>query len=209
MVTGGFAAPMFRWYVIRTKPQSEYVAASALEEEGFEMFFPRVKSPKPRPGHADVPLFPGYLFLRCPEDERGWPSVHQLAGILGWVRFDGTIPSLSDEIIDDLAMRVASIDGSGGLWNRFRPGERVRVVDGKVDCLARVVEGASSPTDRVKVLMGFLGRQVAVRVPWGSVHGVPGEPRTARQSSGARRTRGRGRWIRGFGPRAAPTTDSA
>ena len=191
-----------RWYVIRTKPQCEYIASDGLERRGLESFLPCVQTPRPRHGHSDLPLFPGYLFLRCDPEKHGWPSIHMLKGVLGWVRFGTEVPSVADQIIEDLASRVAHIDGSGGLWDRFRPGQKVRVVSGKVDGLAEVVESAKSPQSRVRVLMEFLGHQVKVEVPWESLRRSPEHFPAMERSPGRRRTRGKGRWIRGFGPRA-------
>jgi hypothetical protein len=65
------------WYVIRTKLQSEYIAASALRRERFELFFPRVRMPDPQVGRGDTPLFPGYLFLRHDLESEGWPEINQ------------------------------------------------------------------------------------------------------------------------------------
>ena len=52
------------WYLIRTKPHSEYRAAESLGHEGLEFFLPSVRVPRPHSGHVEAPLFPGYLFLR-------------------------------------------------------------------------------------------------------------------------------------------------
>ena len=61
------------WRVIRTEPRAEYLAAQELGRDGFEVLFPRVKVTQPRKGHSDMPLFPGYLFLRCDADTGAWP----------------------------------------------------------------------------------------------------------------------------------------
>ena len=191
-----------RWYLIHTKPNSEYLAAASLEGEGFEYFFPCVNTPRPRPGHTDVPLFPGYLFMRYDSEEQDWPSVHRLPGIWGWVYFDGVAPLVPNEVIADLAKRVAMINQGGGLWKRFRPGELVRVVSGPTDCLAEVIEEPDSPESRVKVLMEFLGRKVSAKVPWFDLRPTREGVELATIRRGRRRTRGRRRWVRGFGPRA-------
>ena len=53
------------WYVLRTEPRAEYMATREMDRDGFEVFFPCVEAAHSRFGHADTPLFPGYLFLRC------------------------------------------------------------------------------------------------------------------------------------------------
>ncbi|MCE2463810.1 MAG: transcription termination/antitermination NusG family protein [Dehalococcoidia bacterium] len=53
-----------KWYVARTRPLAEYAARDHLETAGLEVFMPCARTCTPRLGHEDMPLFPGYLFLR-------------------------------------------------------------------------------------------------------------------------------------------------
>ena len=198
-----------RWYVIRTKPQCEYVAAGALERDGFEFFFPCVRTRRPRAGRADIPLFPGYIFLRYDPDLPQWPAIRSLPGILGWVRFGSVAPTLPDKDISNLAQRVGDINEEGGLWTRFRKGERVRVVSGKVDSLAELVDEPNSPEARVRVLLEFMGRRISAQVPYSQLQRVSDDLFEAVHRRRLRRTRGGGRWIRGSGPRAAPAVGRA
>jgi transcriptional antiterminator RfaH len=190
----------FRWYVLRTEPRAEYMAAGELGRDGFEIFFPRVLSPQPRLGHADTPLFPGYLFLRCDSEGEGWPSLRLGHRVSGWVSFGGIVPSIPDELVAELMGRVDSINATNGLWRRFRPGERVRVVSKTLESLAQVVEEAKSPHARALVLLQFMGRVVEARVPWADLQPVQDQP--LEKLRVPRRTRGGGRWVRGYGPNA-------
>ena len=186
------------WYVVRTKSQCEYLAARRLRRDGFQIFLPLAGSPTPRAGRKDSPLFPGYLFLRYDVDNQDWPSLRQMPGILGWVRFGGVVPAIPDEVVDLLVERVKAINQSGGLWTRFKRGQRVQVVAGRMEGLAEVIEEPRSPEDRVRVLLDFMGRQVPARVPWLNLRSINAEAEDVRVR---RRTRGKGRWVRGAGPR--------
>ena len=187
------------WYVLRTKPQSERIVASGLERDGFEVFLPAVRTMRSRTGYSDEPLFPGYVFLRYDRENWDWFLVNRLPGIQGWVRFNGTASSVPDEIVKELAQRVEKINKSGGLWTRFRRGQKVRVVSEGLDSLAEVIEEPKTPKARVDVLLEFMGRMVTARVPWHNLR--PTEESSGNQGRKLpRRTRGRGRWIRGFGP---------
>lgn len=200
-----------RWYCLRTKPQAEYIAASGLVLRGFETFFPLIKSPWPRRGHTDEPLFPGYLFVRYDLDGQGYHCLYSLPGVGGLIRFGDETPSMPEEVIAEVARRVEEINERGGLWRDFRPGEKVYVHFGPQESLAEVVEMRSSRA-RVLVLLEFLGRQVQAEVPWENVQpvGVPeglaGKTEVGRPP---RRTRGKGRWIKGYGPRAAELLPAA
>ena len=189
-----------RWYVVRTEPGGEYLAAGELRRDGFDVLFPRAKTPHPRMGHGDVPLFPGYLFLGWDASSEGMPSLTRAAHVLGWVSFGGVVPPLPDEFVEELGRRLEAINQDGGLWRRFRRGEKVHVVSGSLQNLAEVVEEAKSPQARVRVLMEFMGRLVSAHVPWENLRSIEGE--RAESYWVPRRTRGRGRWINGFGSRA-------
>lgn len=187
------------WYVIRTHPHSENSAAWELNRAGFETFFPRVKSAPTEDRYT--PLFPGYLFLHCDLQKEGRPSLESAPHVSGWLSFDGVTPSVSNEEVAQLAQRVEALNNDGGVWRRFKPGEKVWVECQSVQSLAEVVEEPRSPQSRVKVLMEFMGRLVSAQVPWQDLQPVNAEAEDSRLRP--RRTRGRGRWIRGFGPQLA------
>ncbi|MCH8959166.1 MAG: succinate dehydrogenase assembly factor 2, partial [Proteobacteria bacterium] len=86
----------------------------------------------------------------------------QLADFL----LNGVVPAVPDEVVELVAERVQAINCTGGLWTRFRRGQRVHVLSGKMEGLAEVVEEPRSPEDRVRVLLEFMGRQVPAQVPW-------------------------------------------
>jgi transcriptional antiterminator RfaH len=195
---------MSRWYVIRTESRAEYLAANELENEGFRVFFPRVRSPHPRGGHDDIPLFPGYLFLNIDPDLDAWPTFRQFPRVLGWVRFGGETPWLPFNVIEELRQRLAEIDGDGGLWRRYEPGEKVLVAVGSIESNAEVVEGSKSPEGRVKVIMEFMGRIVPALVPWSDLR--PMSDAASAPQRPLRRTRGKRRWLREFNPEPAAVT---
>ena len=191
------------WYVLRTRPQCDNLAAGNLDKQGFEVFLPKVRVPRPGGRQERVPLFPGYLFIKLKSDDENWPVITLVPGVLGWVRMDGDVPSVPDELVNELMQRVRTINEGGGLWTRFRAGQTVRVVFGKMDGLAKVVEEPRTPESRVKVMLELMGRQVPSEVPWHSIRTSDTELEAAPRSRRPRRTRGRGRWIRGFGPAPA------
>ena len=88
------------------------------------------------------------------------------------------------------------------MWEKFESGQVVQVSHGKIEGLATVLESPSSPESRVNVLLDFMGRQVRAEVPWLSLTAAPENNHDVAQGR-RRRTRGRGRWINGFGPRAS------
>lgn len=189
------------WYVARTRPLAEYRARDHLEAKAIECFLPVVSTPSPRRGREDSPLFPGYLFVRYDLRERGTLPLRWGQGLAGLVSFEGVAPSVPDKIIDELSCRVAEINGGGGLWRRFRPGDRVLVRLGsrESESLAEVVAEAKSPQGRVRVLLEFLGQLAEAEVPWQKVRPVSYGDGSGEAGGylSRRRTRGRGRYLRG------------
>ncbi len=192
-----------QWYVARTEPRAEFMAADELGRDGIEVFFPRIKAPFPRLGHTDTPLFPGYLFLRCDPNAEGWPSFRRKHRIAGWVTFGGEVPCLPDEVMAELMTRWETIKLQGGILKRFPRGQKVRIVGGGMETVAEVLEEAKSPQAPAKVLLHFMGRLIQAQVPWENLQPADDEPMETQRIP--RRTRGKGRWIRDNGHRALAT----
>ncbi len=196
------------WYVAYTQPQAEYRAKDHLEARDFECFLPTVSTPYPRRGKEDAPLFPGYLFVRYELQEQGTRALEWRQDLARLVTFGGVAPSVADGVIDQLRQHVAEINGSGGFWRRFQPGDQVLVRLGPPESerLAEVVMGTKSPQGRVRVLLEFMGRLVQAQVPWRDVRPAADTDAIIREEGEllpCRRTRGRGRYLRGVGPRAS------
>ena len=200
--SNGRASADRAWYPVRTRPQSEYLAADALERNGHELFFPRVRTPRQRIGQRDSPLFPGYLFVRLDQGGHGPPPIGHVAGVVGWVQFDGVVPTVPDEVMAELGRRLSAMENEGGYWRRYRLGEKVVINSGPMETMAEVLEEPKSPESRVRVLLDFMGQLVTAHVPWQDLQPAREGWTPFYGGRAPRRTRGRGRWIKGFGPRA-------
>ena len=193
-----------KWYVARTRPRVESLAGAELVRDGLEIFLPRINSPLPQGGFTDDLLFPGYLFIRCDPKINGWPVFRSEHRMLGWLGFDGVVPALPDGDIEALMGNIADVNGDGGLWRRYQVGEMVNVVSPTISGLGEVLEKPKSPRSRVKVLMEFMGRLVPAQIPWENISPLGAfDQNTNQHNQAPRRTRGRGRWVRGFEPSSA------
>ena len=155
----------------------------------------------PKKAHADAPLFPGHLFLRCDFDAAEKPSLRDAPHVVGWLNFGGVVPSVPDEVVTAITNRVEAINKQGGLCRCFKPGDKGFVTSNNIQSLAEGVEEAKSPETRVRVLLQFIDRLVSAQVPWQDLQPVETQP--SAKAGAHRRTRGRGRWIWGVGPTAA------
>jgi len=192
------------WYVARTNPRAEFLAQDQLESKGFEYYLPVVSTTSPRPGRADAPLFPSYLFLRYDVESPESVSLRSIPGLNGLVNFNGMTPSVPDEVIGCLRQTVAEMNETGGLSSKFQPGDRVLVRWGssETENLAKVVSDTKSPRGRVQILIEFLGRLVSGEVSRSNIRLANNDEdfNAQGQERSRRRTRGKGRYVHGVAP---------
>jgi len=186
------------WYVARTEPRAEFIAAEELELDGHDVFFPRLTETNPRPGRTEVPLFPSYLFLRFDPETEGWPSFSGKHRITGLVKFGNDVPCLPDSDVEAIKDLLETIKNQGGAVRTFSSGEYVQVVSGALNGFGEVIDAGKSPQARAKVLLQFMGRMLQVQVPWKNL--LPVEEHQVENQRRSRRTRGKGRWVGGFKP---------
>lgn len=193
------------WYVAHTKSFSEQQVRCHMEARGIECFLPAVATSLSGRGRENIPLFPGYLFVRYDLQASNFGSLTWRSRLLNLVSFDGFTPSVPDEVILALQELIVNINLNGGLWTRFKPGDHVMVNLGSQESerIAEVVTGSKSPQGRVKVLLDFLGQKAHAMIPWQKIRLVSHDSTTMKTSEylPLRRTRGRGRYIYGVSPR--------
>ncbi len=155
------------WLVVRTKSHQERLAADHLGQRGLEPYCPMIQEPPwhPRAPRGPVPLFSGYLFVRC---RPLWHlrGVRFCPGVLGPVSFDGQIASVDDDVIASLREREA---GRGyavpvELERGIEVGRRVRLMAGPLKGLEGVFRGYLRGGERARVLMEFLRARKTVEV---------------------------------------------
>ncbi len=155
------------WYCLRTQPRREFVAAQNLRERvGVEVFAPRIRVRRcTRNGLVSAlaeALFPGYLFARFdyPQQLR---YVVSTSGVTGVVRFGAQPPAVADGIIDFLRSQVRLTEQERG-EPVLGEGTWVRIVGGCFRDVEGRVLSFDSRTERVRVLLSLLGRDVQISV---------------------------------------------
>ena len=107
-----------RWYAAYTCANHEKRVSEQLGVREVEHFLPlysSVRRWKDRRVMLDLPLFPGYVFVRMAMRNR--LQVQTVPGVARLVGFDGTPAALPDEEID--ALRT-SLGRCGAGWSRIR-----------------------------------------------------------------------------------------
>ncbi|MBY0249563.1 MAG: hypothetical protein K2Q17_18075 [Nitrospiraceae bacterium] len=150
------------WHVVRAKPHQEGVVESSLMHSGIEVLCPRIQEQrviKRKLRKVVSPLFPGYLFAKFSLSR--WRMVQYANGVHSVVSFGSAPAVVSDEIIDEISMRLQA-----GVFvphsPRFSHGEIVRIQEGPLRGLDAVFERELVGQQRAMLLMKMLACQVRV-----------------------------------------------
>ena len=149
------------WFVLRTKSRQEKVLANDLDARGIANFLPLITCTKfygGRKARVEVPLFPGYLFLRGDVDQ---------AYEADRTRRVAQIIRVADQHKMDAELRNIHLAlGVDALLDPFpflRAGVRVEVRDGPFRGLQGVVQDRSR-LDRLILQVETLGQAVSLEI---------------------------------------------
>ena len=164
---GGEALAVADWYAIWTHSNCERLVAQQLEAKGFPAFLPEMGARSRRNGKShvvQVPMFPGYLFLRHAMEKASYIEILKARGIVrilegGWNR----LTPVSDDEVEAIQRLVAS-----GVpvfpYAYFQEGDRVRVVEGPLEGIEGVFLRDKPQKGRLVVSVNLLRTSVAVEV---------------------------------------------
>jgi transcriptional antiterminator RfaH len=158
------------WFCVRCQTKREHIAAGHLRElEGIEVFCPRLRYRKAtRRGKIwwVEPMFPGYVLAKfvMAEMER---AVTFCQGVRGLVRFGSEIPAVPEAFVEAMKHEITNRKGAEEaelvtLSPTIELGDEVEVAHGPFQGMQGTVVAVPSATERVKVLLEFLGKPHAV-----------------------------------------------
>jgi transcription antitermination factor NusG len=157
------------WFAAYTSANHEKRVAQQLESRSVEHFLPMYESArrwKDRRVRLQLPLFPGYVFVRMALRDR--LRVLAIPGVARLVGFDGRPTAVPAEDIE--AIR-ACLAGNRGLQPHpyVRCGKRVRVLSGPLAGFSGIVVRQKNRT-RFVVSFDVLERSVAVEMDDSDLH---------------------------------------
>jgi transcriptional antiterminator RfaH len=154
-----------RWFVAHTQPHAELKATAHLTRQGFEIYLPRYLKRRRHARRIETvaaPLFPRYLFVAVDMTTQRWRSIYSTVGVARLVCNGDEPTAVPDGIVEALKCRE---DTSGFIKldyrPQFRPGDKVRVLDGAFSSCLGLFEGMAE-RDRITILLDLLGRKVRV-----------------------------------------------
>lgn len=160
------------WYAAYTRAQHEKCVARQLDERAVERFLPMYEAVhrwKDRRMRVQVPLFPGYVFVRIPLQNR--LDVLRIPSVVRLIGFNGAITPIPDEEIEGLRRAL-----DGGLraepHSFLRVGRRVRITSGSLTGREGILKRWKG---RVRVVLSIelIQRSIFVDIEATSVEPIP------------------------------------
>jgi transcriptional antiterminator RfaH len=151
------------WYAIQTKPNKERAVQAALDEAGFEVYCPRIRKPLRGVDRSwkEAALFPGYLFARF-DFVRDYPRLRWRPGLVRVVMSGAAPIAISEDTL--ASVRQIEKESTRHLLRpvRWKPGTRVRVVEGPFTGFEGRVSMTLKGGDRIRILLELFRRQAAL-----------------------------------------------
>jgi transcription antitermination factor NusG len=161
--SGGTGCNTASWYVASTKARHEKKVAVHLQNKRVEVFVPLYKTThswKGRRAVVHLPLFPGYVFVHIPLQER--MRVLEVPGVIRLIGSKGLPIPVPDAEVEQLRSCL-SFGFNAEPIPYLRTGDLVRIVDGPLAGLkGRVVR--RERTTRFVLSIDLIMRSVAVNV---------------------------------------------
>jgi transcription antitermination factor NusG len=151
------------WMVLRTRSRHENKVETMLQEKQITAYLPKCKVVRNANGRkrvVELPLFPGYVFVRPRLDQ--YDGIRYIRGSCGLVFADsrpGTLPERDIEAVKKLVESGAEIS----LDPELVTGKRIKIVDGPFMGVEGILISARNQQHLV-VNVDMLGSSVRVEV---------------------------------------------
>jgi transcriptional antiterminator NusG len=159
------AAATRSWFAVHTRPRYERKVHSELQEKGVQAFLPlhsEVHQWSDRKRTVEMPLFPGYIFVRVTSSADDRVRVLRTNGVINFVGARNIGAPIPDSEIDSVQSVVKS-----GLPFKPHPhleiGQRVYVRGGCLDGVQGVLTAVNGDRGLV-VSVNLIQRSIAMRI---------------------------------------------
>jgi transcriptional antiterminator RfaH len=182
-----------QWYAVHCRTFKERQLTIVLKERlDVMVYLPEVRR-RFRKQTRYRPFFPGYIFIYADLEIVAPSHINATPGVLRLVSFSDLPQPIPVHVIEALREQVADFNSRGVLLHHsFRPGDTVRLSSGPLGGMEAIFQGPTKPSERVRVLIEFLGRLREAEVDIDALE----HSNTAPIAPRARRTRGKGRVIK-------------
>jgi transcriptional antiterminator NusG len=107
-------------------------------------------------------VFPGYILVNMVMTEESWYVVRNTPGVTGFVGMGNQPTPLRPEEVAQIIKRMEA--EAPRIKVTFKPGERVRIVDGPFNDFRGVVDEIDMERAKVRIMVNFFGRETPVEL---------------------------------------------
>jgi len=107
-------------------------------------------------------VFPGYILVQMILDDDSWYTVRNTPGVTGFVGMGNKPTPLRHEEVQSILKRMEA--EAPKIKVAFKPGEKVRIIDGPFNEFIGVVDEIDMERAKVRVLVSFFGRETPVEL---------------------------------------------
>ncbi len=162
------------WYVVHcysgyeNKVQhnlEQRIETMGMKDKIFDVVIPTEEEIEVRDGKRrtiERRVFPGYILVNMILEEGSWFVVRNTPGVTGFVGMGNTPTPLRPEEVASIIKRMEA--DAPRIKVTFRPGERVRIVDGPFNDFRGTVSEIDMERAKVRVMVNFFGRETPVEL---------------------------------------------
>jgi len=154
-----------KWYAVQTRSRHEKMVARQLEGQGFSTFLPvttQLRQWSDRQKMVELPMFPGYAFLRMAYQPEQRLRVLSTDGIVSFVGSHGQGIPIPDRQMEHIQLLVAAKVPYEN-YPFLKVGQRVRIRSGSLNGTEGILVGQDG--DRMLVIsVELIQRSVSIRL---------------------------------------------
>jgi transcription termination/antitermination protein NusG len=153
------------WYALATMSRHERLVALQLRSQGITTFLPivvEIHRWSDRRKKVELPLFPGYVFLRASLSPQLRRSVTFARGTAGFITMQGEPIAIPDEQIESV-QKLLSKNVQCLTYPYLKTGQRVRIRGGSLDGIEGILVRFNGETGLVVSIDG-ISRSFAMRI---------------------------------------------
>lgn len=170
------------WYVVHCYSGYENKVRHAIEQrietmgmrdKIFDVIVPTQEEVEVKDGkrkNVERRVFPGYILVEMKMDEDSWYVVRNTPGVTGFVGMGNDPTPLRPEEVKAIMDRMES--GVPKFVVTFKPGQKVRIVDGPFNDFVGTVAAIDVDKSKVRVMVNFFGRDTPVELDFEQVEKV-------------------------------------
>ena len=159
------------WYAVRTRSRHEDKVKDRLQEKYTDVFLPKIEvwsRRKDRKKRILIPLFSGYLFVKCELTKEIWLEILKTSGVAYLVGFSDEPVSIPENQVETIK-KILNSKSSLKLHPYVKVGDRVIVVDGPLQGAIGFYVRPNHDRGKLIVSLDLLNRSIETELEGSSV----------------------------------------